>query len=82
MPVYHFHAYDADVAHERESYELPDLDGARTAAIAFAGRKLPALGHHLFQRDLRLEVTNDSGLVLLSIMVVGLDMTSARRHSG
>ena len=78
MPRYHFQTYEGDSAHGRESYHFPALASTWHGAAVHLGRLLPAIGADLFKDDLRLEVTNDDGLVLFSIMVVVSDMTTPR----
>ena len=79
MAQYHFHAYDNDVPHEHQTRDFDDLAMTRKAAISFTSQKLPAIGDAVFKGDFRLDVTDDRGLILMSIMVLATDMTAVRK---
>jgi hypothetical protein len=73
MPRYHFNTSDGRPACDPTGVECADLAGAKRLAVRFAGAMLPEIADEIFDTDFRLEVTNDAGLTLFSILVVGTD---------
>jgi hypothetical protein len=81
MARYYFDTYDAEGDREREAFDFPDAAAAKRSAISFAGRILSEIGERLFHNDFRLEVMNEHGLILYSLIVVATDMIEATQGS-
>ena len=81
MARYYFDTYDMDGVREREAFDFPDAAAAKRSAISFAGRLLSEIGERLFHNDFRLEVMNEHGLILYSLIVVATDMIEATQGS-
>lgn len=74
MARYFFHIQGDDLVHDEDGTELPSALHAREAAARFAGEMLrdrPDLV--LDQGYLGVEVADESGLILFSVMVLGND---------
>lgn len=81
MARYYFDTYDTEGVREREAFEFPDAAAAKRSAISFASRLLSEIGERLFHSDFRLEVMNEHGLILYSLIVVATDMIEATQGS-
>lgn len=67
--------YDPD----NHGYELPSLGDARVMAAKHAGEVLRDRPGIVWQgEELRIEVTDDRGLVLFTLIVLGVDAPSSR----
>ncbi len=80
MPRYFFHTADGSRARDNEGTELPHQRAARTEAIKFAGAILNNDPDVLWDgRDFRVEVTDDSDLLLFTIIMLAVDAPAARQ---
>jgi hypothetical protein len=69
MPTFHFHLDDQ---RDRQGLELPDLAGAKCEALEFAARHICDAANAFWDReDWTLTVTNERGLTLLQLQIVG-----------
>jgi hypothetical protein len=74
MPVYHFNLSDHQKEPDPTGTELPDLRTARAEAVMFAGAYLrdePGLVGG--GEEFRVDVTDDAGAKLFSIVVRSVD---------
>ena len=82
MPRFHFHIFDGRDQRDEDGTELPDFKTARLEAIRYAGEVLRdqadrvALGEHW-----RMDVTDESGLVLLRLDFSALAKPAAPHSS-
>ena len=79
MPRYHFHHSDGGFVPDTEGTELANLDAARVEAVRFAAemaRDRPDLVWN--GRDFRVEVTDESGMLLCTVVLLGIDAPAAR----
>ena len=68
MPRFHFNVYDGVCVLDTEGTELPDWQAARLEAIRYAGALLVDDAQHVAHgQDWRMEVTDDTGLVLFRL---------------
>lgn len=74
MARYCITAHDGSVERYRVGLNLVDLDSVKAAAVSLATDAMREAGATIFDDDLHIEVTNASGLVLYSIIVVATDM--------
>ena len=71
MPRYHFNVYDGVSLPDDDGTELADIQAARQEAIRFAGRIIADEAHTLaLSEDWRMEVTDNSGILLFRLDVV------------
>jgi len=69
MPIYHFNVHDGVSMPDPEGHELPDLDAAKREAISLSGNLIRDMGEEFWQGDeWKLEVTDDLGLILFSLV--------------
>lgn len=74
MPRFFFHTADGSRKRDEEGTELADLAAARIEAIRFTGMVLAGEPHHLwFHQDFRVEVTDETGLLLFTIITLAID---------
>jgi hypothetical protein len=60
--------------------EFGDYREARVAAIRYAGKILSHEPEHLWNSsDFRIEVTDETGLMLLTVMILAVDAPAAGR---
>lgn len=78
MPRYHFNTSDGQVVRDPQGFECVDLAEAKQRAVRIAGETLTTLADDLFQTDFHLEVTNDAGLTLFSILVVATEAPAVK----
>ena len=68
MPRFHFNVYDGIQLLDEQGIELPDTNFARREAIRYAGTLLEdGAAKDSLGDEWRLEVTDDSGLVLFRL---------------
>ncbi|WP_422396639.1 DUF6894 family protein [Sphingomonas profundi] len=78
MPPFYFHAYEGDEIRDGDGQDLPDICSVRRVAVAYAGDLLKEAGDTLFDHDMRLVVTDGTGLTLFSILIVATEAPSVR----
>ena len=79
MPKYHFGSVDGHRDPDPEGSELPDLAAARVMAVRYAGEVLqsdPAIVWHNGQW--RVEVTDDDGVLLFTLLTLAIDAPAPR----
>ena len=79
MPRYHFASVDGKRERDEEGTELHDLDAARAMAVQYAGEVLksdPAIVWHNGQW--RVEVTDDQGALLFTLLTLAIDAPTPR----
>ena len=79
MPRYFFHRADGEFDPDDTGTELPDLTAARTAAIRFAAESVKdSPGRVQPSHAFRVEVSDDAGMLLCTIVVLELDAPATR----
>ena len=79
MPRYFFHRVDGGFVPDTEGTDLPDLDAARTEAVIYAGETIRDRPDFVWDgRDFRVEVMDEGGNLLCTVVVLGIDATAAR----
>lgn len=80
MPRYFFHTVDGGRDRDQEGTELSDNAAARKAAIRFAGAVLHDEPDVLWDgRDYRVEVTNEAGDLLFTIVMLSIDAPASHQ---
>ncbi|WP_120251137.1 DUF6894 family protein [Sphingobium limneticum] len=80
MPRYFFHTVDGGRDFDQEGTELPNDAAARKAAIRFAGAVMHDEPDVLWDgRDYRVEVTNETGALLFTIVMLSIDAPASNR---
>ncbi|HEX8225015.1 MAG TPA: hypothetical protein VF605_14445 [Allosphingosinicella sp.] len=78
MPRFHFHVEDGRSYSDDEGAELADAAAARAYALRYFGHMLESSQVSVWNgNDLRMEVADESGLVLFSLYLVGIDSPAA-----
>jgi hypothetical protein len=78
MPRYHFHVEDGLHHWDDEGAELPDTEAARAYALRYFGNMLECSLCSVWDgNDVRMEVADESGLVLFALYLVGIDSPAA-----
>lgn len=79
MPRYHFHRTDGGFSPDTEGTELDDLTTARKEAVHFAAGTMRDRPDWIWDgKDFRIEVTDDAGLLLCTVVVLGIDAPAVR----
>lgn len=74
MPRYFFHVLDDEGIMDEVGEPCSDLNAARQLALRYAGTLITEMGHGEFvEDDWKMDVCDESGLVLFSFMFFGLD---------
>jgi hypothetical protein len=74
MPRYFFATADGERHQDTEGTELPGLSAARVAAIKYAGAIMEDEPSVLWDgRDFRVEVTDERGLLLFTIITLAVN---------
>ena len=74
MPRYFFNRSDGYFERDVEGTELKDVHAARIEAVTFAGASLKDDPAKVWTgQDFRVEVTDESGLILFTVIVLGID---------
>ena len=76
MPRFNFDLTDG--TRERDSLELADLQEARLHAARHACTVLHEEPARLRDSDVRVEVSDQTGLLLFTLIVIGMDSSAAR----
>ncbi|QAU44690.1 DUF6894 family protein [Bradyrhizobium guangzhouense] len=82
MPRFQFNVYDGNDSLDTEGTDLPDLRTAQIEAIAMAGGILRERARFIrLDDDWRMEVTDDTGLILfrLDFQIVGSAAISGQK---
>lgn len=80
MPRYYFGSVDGHREPDPEGLDLPDLDAARAMAARYTGDVLksdPAQVWHNGQW--RVEVTDDAGILLFTLLTLAIDAPALAR---
>lgn len=81
MPQFHFDVTDGEFCPDLEGVELADLEAARSRAVALCGELLNSQQAKFWQGDEWLiEVRDDSGLVLFTLVFMCRDTPITRSH--
>ena len=82
MPRYHFNVYDGHAEMDVDGTELPDIDAARADALRLAGAIIADAGARAdLGEEWRVEVTDDTGLMLFRMDFVVADAPAVRQKS-
>lgn len=80
MPRFHFNIYDGVNLLDPTGTELPGWDEARSEAVRLAGDVLKDSAHRIaLGEDWRMEVTDDTGLILFRLDFSVLEAPVVRR---
>lgn len=80
MPRFFFHVHDGTTVLDEEGTVLPNLDTARKMAVTFAGELLRDIGRDVEDgEDWKVDLADERGLVLFTVMLSALDAPAARR---
>ena len=83
MPHYFFHRTDGGFDPDREGTELPDLTAARLEAVRYAAGTVRDHPQYVWDgKDFRIEVSDDSGMLLCTVIIMGIDAPAARGFRG
>ncbi|UYY58663.1 DUF6894 family protein [Sphingomonas sp. S2-65] len=77
MPVFRL-TLRHGVVEPLDDIELPDVGQARLHAIRRAGEVLQAQPERAIGQDLRVEVSTSEGLLLFSVIVIGVESAAAQ----
>lgn len=87
MPIFRYVINDATPAESVQAVDFPDVDTAKGQAVIFAGTMLAEIDGAFWEdSEWRLDVTDEGGLILCSIVVLGIASAadpsagSRRRH--
>ena len=79
MPRYFFHRADGGFDPDQEGTEIPDLATARIEAIRFAAASMLDDPQEVWKgHNFRVELSDEHGLLLCTVVVLGLDAPAAR----
>jgi hypothetical protein len=79
MPRFFFHHTDGGFDPDNEGTDFPDLMAARTAAVRYAGELVQERPHEVWSGNtFRIEVSDQDGMLLCTIVILGLDAPAAR----
>jgi hypothetical protein len=81
VPRFYFHTNhpSESVAQDDEGFEFPTVHEAKCEAVKFAGQLLADAAEHFWDEgDFELTVTDDTGLVLFAMRVVGIEAPAIR----
>ena len=83
MPRYFFHRADGVFDPDEEGTELPDLAAARIEAIRFAAASIKDQPEEVWKgHNFRIEVSDEEGMLLCTVVILGLDASAARGVRG
>lgn len=83
MPRYFFHCTAGIFGQDREGTELPDLVTARLEAVRFAAGIVKDRPECVWnETTFRVEVSDETGMLLTTVMVLGIDAPAARGVRG
>lgn len=79
MARYFFHVHDGKDLCDEEGTELPTIEAARSEAARYAGMLLQNPDGDLWSGEpWRMDVTNESGLLLFTLMFLATDAPALR----
>ena len=81
-PRFYFHTNlpSERVAQDDEGFEYSSIHDAKGEAVKYAGQLLCDTGEHFWDEgDFELTVTDDTGLVLFAMRMVGIEAPAIRR---
>lgn len=79
MARYHFHDADGVRQCDEDGIELPDDEAARVLAARYAGDMLKHEPRKVWDHgQWRVEVTDDSNILLFTVVMVAIDAPRAR----
>ncbi len=79
MTRYYFHRTDGGFDPDTEGTELPDLDAARVEAVRYAAGTVRDHPDYVWDgNDFRIEVTDEGGLLMCTIVILGIDAPAVR----
>ena len=79
MPRYFFHRTDGGFLPDRDGTELHDLETARVEAVQFAAGTIRDHPDYVWDgRDFRVEVADEAGMLLCTVIVLGIDAPAAK----
>lgn len=85
MPRFYFHTNhpsERDIQDDA-GFEFPSIHDAKCEAVKFAGQVLSDTGEHFWDTgDFELTVTDNTGLVLFAMRVVGIEAPAIRSDRG
>lgn len=76
MPRFYLHTNHPSqcVAQDDEGFDFPSIHAAKCEAVKFAGALLSDTGEHFWDTgDFELTVTDEKGLVMFAMWVVGIE---------
>ena len=83
MPRFFFHRADGGFDSDNEGTELPNLDTARTEAVRYAAELVRDRPDYVWNgKDFRVEVSDDTGMLLCTVAILGFDAPAARGVRG
>ncbi len=76
---YHFNTKNGGAHADNDGFELPSHSAARAEAVRYAGEIMCSEPDALWVSDeLTVDVTDDDGLILFSVIVLAMDAASRR----
>jgi hypothetical protein len=84
VPRFYFHSNHPSErdAQDDEGFEFPTVHKAKCEAVKFAGQLLADTAEHFWDDgDFELTVTDDRGLVLFAMRIVGIEAPAVRARS-
>ena len=79
MPRFFFHHTDGAFDPDDEGTEFPDLATARVEAVRYAAEVVRYRPYEVWAGDtFRIEVSDQDGMLLCTIVILGLDAPAAR----
>ena len=79
MPRYFFHRTDGTFDPDREGTELADLTTARIEAVKFAAGTMQEHPEDVWLGSgFRVEVTDEGGILLCTVVILGIDAPAAQ----
>lgn len=83
MPRFFFHRADRVFDPDQEGTEFPDLATARVEAIRFAAESIKDNPQEVWAgHNFRVEVSDEAGMLLCTVVILGLDAPAARGMRG
>lgn len=80
MPRFFFHLHDGTEHPDTEGSYLPSLEAARGHAAVYLGKLLRDGGNEIWNgEDWRLNVADETGLVLLTIYIFAIESAAGRQ---
>ncbi len=83
MPRYHFGSVDGRPEPDPDGLELASEEEARTVAVQYAGEVLQSDPHLLWAHgQWRVEVTDDAGKLLFTLVTLAFDAPGSKLRRG